>query len=93
MTMQAVSITVPNTIAEYAAPKDENAILIRNAMILYPYIKNEIISHGKAAQLLGIHKLDLIALYSMLGIPYLDQTKEEIENDVSVLKNLRSKIA
>lgn len=48
------------------------------------------VSHGKAAQILGINKLDLIALYSTLGIPYLDQTKEELENDISVIKNLRS---
>ena len=59
-------------------------------MILFPYIQKEIISHGKAAQILGIHKLDLIALYSKLGIPYLDQTKEELESDLSVLQKIRS---
>ena len=42
------------------------------------------------AQILGIHKLDLIALYSKLGIPYLDQTKEELESDLSVLQKIRS---
>lgn len=70
--------------------QDENEELIRNAMILFPYIQKEIISHGKAAQILGIHKLDLIALYSKLGIPYLDQTKEELESDLSVLQKIRS---
>ena len=93
MVMQSVSITIPESIAEYAMPKDEREILIRNAMILYPYIKNEVISHGKAAQLLNIHKMDLIALYSTLGIPYLGQTKEELKSDLSVLRNLRSKTA
>ena len=75
---------------EYATAQDENEELIRNAMILFPYIQKEIISHGKAAQILGIHKLDLIALYSKLGIPYLDQTKEELESDLSVLQKIRS---
>lgn len=93
MTMQAVSINIPDTITEYTVLEDEKDILTRNAMILYPYIINETISHGKAAQLLGIHKMDLIALYSSLGIPYFDQTKDELENDVSVLKKFRSKTA
>ena len=93
MTMKAVSIKIPDTITEFTVVEDEKEILTRNAMILYPYIINETISHGKAAQLLGIHKMDLIALYSSLGIPYLDQTKEELENDVSVLKKLRNKTA
>ena len=91
--MKAISIKIPDTIAEYAAVEDENAVLIRNAMILFPFIKNEVISHGKAAELLGIHKMDLIAIYSSLGIPYLDQTKEELESDVAALKKLRSKSA
>ena len=91
--MKAISIKIPDTIAEYAAVEDESAALTRNAMILFPFIKNEVISHGKAAELLGIHKMDLIAIYSSLGIAYLDQTKEELESDVAALKKLRSKSA
>ena len=93
MTMQDVSIKIPDSMVEYTDVQNENEELLRNAMILFPYIQNETISHGKAAQILGINKLDLIALYSTLGIPYLDQTKEELENDISVIKNLRGCLA
>ncbi|MBD5399446.1 MAG: hypothetical protein HDR57_02265 [Treponema sp.] len=93
MTMQDVSIKVPDTMVEYTAVQNESEALMRNAMILYPYIQNETISHGKAAQILGINKLDLLSLYSTLGIPYLNQTKEELENDISVIRNLRSRPA
>lgn len=93
MTMTSVSIKIPDTIIEYAAVEDENAMLTRNAMILFPYIQKEVISHGRAAELLGIHKMDLIALYSNLGLPYLNQSKEELANDVAVLKKLRNKSA
>lgn len=88
--MQDVSIKIPETMVEYTAVQSESEVLMRNAMILYPYIQNETISHGKAAQILGINKLDLLSLYSTLGIPYLNQTKEELENDISVIRNLRS---
>lgn len=91
--MQTVSIKIPDSMVEYATAENESKELMRNAMILFPYVQNETISHGKAAQILGIHKMDLIALYSNLGIPYLDQTKEELEKDIAVLKNLRSRSA
>ena len=89
MTMQDVSIKIPDSMVEYTDVQNENEELLRNAMILFPYIQNETISHGKAAQILGINKLDLIAMYSTLGIPYLDQTKDELESDIAVLKSLR----
>ena len=91
MTMTEVSISVPQMMVEYIVSSDERLNLTRNAMILYPYIHNGTISHGKAAQILGIHKMDLIALYSNLGLPYLDQTSDELESDVAVLKELRRK--
>lgn len=91
--MQTVSTKIPDSMVEYATAENESKELMRNAMILFPYFQNETISHGKAAQILGIHKMDLIALYSNLGIPYLDQTKEELEKDIAVLKNLRSRSA
>ena len=34
--------------------------LIRKALSLYPYIQNQTISHGRAAELLGIRKSELI---------------------------------
>lgn len=91
MTMTEVSISVPQMMAEYTVSDDEKTTLTRNAMILFPYIQNDTISHGKAAQILGIHKMDLIALYSNLGLPYLDQTSDELESDVATLKELRRK--
>lgn len=37
-------------------------------MILYPYVHDGIISHGRAAEILGIFKMDLIVLYGELGL-------------------------
>ena len=91
MTMTEVSISVPQMMAEYTVSNDEKSNLIRNAMILFPYIHNGTISHGKAAQILGIHKMDLIALYSSFKIPFFDLTEEELENDVAVLEELSKK--
>lgn len=58
-------------------------------MLVYPYIKSGVMSHGKAAEMLGLHKIDLITLYGKLGLPYFDETEEEFEEDLAVLKKLR----
>ena len=65
------------------------AQITRNAMLVYPYIKSGVMSHGKAAEMLGLHKIELIALYGKLGLPYFDETEEEFEEDLAVLKRLR----
>jgi len=64
--------------------------LKRNALLLHLYINNQTISHGKAAELLGVNKLDLIALYDELGLSYFDFQMEQIEEDVQTIRNLRS---
>ncbi len=47
--------------------------ITRNAMLVYPYIKSGVLSHGKAAELLGLRKTALITLYGKLGLPYFDK--------------------
>ena len=67
-----VKIKVPIGMRNYIDLEDEHAELQRNALMLYPAIKNLTISHGRAAEILGINKLDLIQLYAELGISYFD---------------------
>ncbi len=89
MTMARVEFDVPEEIVPYTMPEDKDAQLIRNAMLVYPYIKSGAISYGKASEMLGLHKIDLIALYGKLGLPYFDETEEELEEDLSVLREIR----
>ena len=70
MIMTNVEIKIPETIRQYAL--DETTEKVRNAILLYPSIANDAISHGKAAELLGLSKMELIQIYGELGIPYLD---------------------
>jgi propanediol dehydratase small subunit len=54
-------------------------------MLLYPFIRNLTISHGRAAEILGVHKTDLIEFYDSMGIPYLNQSEEELMADLATL--------
>ena len=82
MTLTDVKIQVPVGMAPYVVTDDEQSELIRNAMLLYPHIKNVTISHGKAAKILGIRKFELIDLYDKLGLPCYDQDIQETEDEV-----------
>lgn len=64
----------------------------RNALILYPYIKDLTISHGRAAEILGIRKLDLITLYNEIGLPYLNMDISEVEEDVKTYQAIQRRI-
>ena len=69
-------------------PKDKEGQTIRNAMILYPYVLKRKISHGRAAEILGIHKMELIDLYGQMGFCYFDQTQDELEKKLLVFEEL-----
>lgn len=89
MTMKRIEINVPETLVDYMGLDDINSERLRNAMIVYPYVKNGTISHGKAAELLGMNKLELIQLYGSIGLPYFDETPEELEEELAMMKDFR----
>lgn len=84
--MANVQINIPEELEPFVSSENEREILVRNAMIMFPFIRNETISYGRAAEILKVRKIDLITLYGSLGIPYFDQSKEELEED---LKNMK----
>ena len=87
--MAMVNLEIPEKLVTFAMPNREEEQLERNAMILYPYIRKGIISHGKAAEILGIFKMDLITLYGNLGLPYIEMTDEELDEELEMVRYLK----
>ena len=77
-----IEICVPKEMKTFLLNENTSDELKRNALILYPYIKDLTISHGRAAEILGIPKWDLIELYEDMGLPYLDMDISEVEKEV-----------
>lgn len=89
MELTKIEIKVPKEMTiymNYHNPKEE---LERNAMTLYPYIRNMTISHGRAAEILGVDKVELIELYNEIGLPYLNMDISEVEEDMQVFQGLK----
>lgn len=87
--MTTVTMELPDEMISFAMPQNEQEQLVRNAMILYPYIRQGRISHGRAAEILGVFKLDLITLYGNMGLSYIEMSDEEIEEELNTVNYLR----
>lgn len=87
MALIDVNIKVPVEMAVYLEPSGQVTELERNAMLLYPYILKQAISHGRAAEILGIRKNDLIDIYDKMGFSYLDLTIDDLDAELEAYKH------
>ena len=83
MDMTTVSMTVPREMAPYLEDRASGRAFERNAMLLYPFIRNLTLSHGRAAEILGVHKFDLIDYYSSMGMPYPDLSVDVLKEELA----------
>lgn len=90
--MAVISMEIPDEMIEFVMPANEKERLKMNAMILYPYIQEGIISHGRAAEMLGIFKMDLIILYGKMGLPYIEMSEDEIKEELETLNALKGEM-
>lgn len=91
--MAFVNMEMPEEMVSFVMRPGKEEQLKRNAMILYPYVHDGVISHGRAAEILGIFKMDLIVLYGKLGLPYIEMTEDEIEEELKTVKELGEVLA
>ena len=82
VTTESVTINVPTEMAKYLITMNPEAELTRNALLLYPYILNQTIFHGRAAEILGIRKSELI-----------DMTMDDLDDELNTFRQLKKKEA
>ena len=90
-TTETITIQIPAGMSKYLVTMIPEMELTRNALLLYPYILNQTISHGRAAEILGIRKFELIDLYDKLGYSYLDMTMDDLDTELNTYKELKKK--
>lgn len=93
ITMETVSISVPAGMVKYVNSSNTETELMRNALLLYPHILKQTISHGYAAELLGITKDHLIDIYDELGYSYFDMTMDELDSDLDTFRQLKEEMS
>ena len=91
VTTESVTIKVPVGMSKYLVTINPEAELTRNALLLYLYILYQTISHGRAAEILGIRKSELIDLYDKLGYSYFDMIMDDLDNEMNTFRELKKK--
>ena len=91
VTTESVTIKVPVGMSKYLVTINPEAELTRNALLLYPCILDQTISHGRAAEILGIRKSELIDLYDKLGYSYFDMIMDDLDNEMNTFRELKKK--
>lgn len=91
MLLKKITLEVPSEMVNYLEHYGKKNELQRNALLLYPFIKNNTISHGRAAEIIGISKNELIDIYCNMGIPYLTMDIAEIEDEVETWNKMKEK--
>lgn len=85
-------LKIPSELTLLFSKSDKNTELQRNALLLYPYIHNQTISHGRAAEILGMNKYELIDIYEDLGLPYFSMDFSEIEEEIESFHELEESV-
>ena len=89
---ESVTIIVPVGMSKYLVTVNPETEFTRNALLLYPYILNQTISHGRAAEILGIRKTELIDLYDRLGYSYFDMTLDDLDDELNIFRELKKEV-
>lgn len=93
VTTETITIEVPVGMSKYLEVINPELELTRNALLLYPYILNQTISHGRAAEIIGIRKSELIDLYDKLGYSYFDIIQDDLDDELNTFRELKNKEA
>lgn len=76
-----IEIEIPKTVLDYIDYNSKDNQNKLRKLIMYQLIKEDKISFGRAAEILGINKITLITNFDKLGIPYFDASIDEIMED------------
>lgn len=58
-------------------------------MRLHPYILNQIISHGRTAEILGIRKNELIDIYDELRFAYFNLAIDDLDMELETYRKVK----
>jgi len=86
--MSSVKIEIEESLAALLHQTNQPVQQAGREMIILELYRRGTISSGKAAELLGMERLDFIKHASDLGIPFIDMTEDEWAAEMERLKAL-----
>ncbi|ADQ41966.1 hypothetical protein Calkr_2538 [Caldicellulosiruptor acetigenus I77R1B] len=83
-----IEIELPKEILNYISLNEITNDKVLKELIIYKLIKDEKISFGKGAEILGMSKIELIEELSEYGVNYFDQPIEEVIEDKNAIDKM-----
>ncbi len=87
----SVTLVLNDEIAALLPQNGEAAEKNAQELIVLELYRRGAVSSGKAAQWLGMSKVEFIRYSGELGIPYFDMTPEEFEAEMKVVESFATK--
>ncbi len=84
--MSSVTVEIPENIV--ALMKDLPIEKVTHEAIVLDLFRRATISSGKAAELLGMGRVEFIQAAGKLGIPFIQMSPDELAAEVATAKNL-----
>ena len=81
--MATISMEVSQDALPFFSTKDESLLLEQKALMMFPFVKNGVLSRGRVAELLGVNKFEIISLYQRFGMPFIDTPIDDLEEDIA----------
>jgi len=81
-----LTLDVPEMMARYVDFSDSAYQLRVQELMMFELIREGKLSFGKAAEILGIGKIQLITDLGQLGLPYFDQPAREVWEDAETAR-------
>lgn len=80
-----IEISIPVDLTPYVKNAENDNLSF--GLLLYPLIQKGDMSYGKAAEILGVTRLELIDFYGENELPYFTETPEQLDADIDKLLN------
>lgn len=84
--MGAITIGIPKEVADLLGNSPEEVKQRVHEILVLSFYRQHEISAGRAAELLGMDLLSFIRWSGKLGIPYIDMTEEEWQQELRTLE-------
>ncbi len=85
-----IEVTLPQALLfDLGVTREQAGRALVRAFVLLLYRRDRI-SSGKAARLLGVNRLAFIQMLAEEGIPYLDYTSAELDDELATLRQWRN---
>ena len=91
MNDSTIQVQIPGSLLQFGIGRDEIERRVSEWLVLSLFAEGHI-SSGKAAKLMGVTRLQFIALLRARGIAYINNTPEEMEEELKAVESLDTEL-